>query len=656
MTPWGKSVSNEVTDTLLGRARRPRFFVLILSALFLLACANSLHAGSIVRYEVKVPLKHPGMVQVRLILNPEGATSIPLILPEGTVSGRRTGSGSTRTVTDFQVTNAKGKAIPFERSGLRYWVVHTQGARTVHVSYIVSQLVVGQDRAQAVWFQPADSLVYWKDSTPDPVRIRYFLPKGWKPATDLKPIASSHTFEAPSLAALLDSPALLGRLQRTDFKVRGILFSLVTCDRPRFDTHALTVRLKKMIQYQLDLFGMKPFDRYVFFLLDREDRSASFDEAHRSCSVYALPTHTLDFCGHGPKYKNQPYMQFARNLFCAWNTYYIHPLQRGESVLAQPSRSRAKWFTSGVSEYYALRTLFMTGLIDTDTFFNRIGHHLAGVESRQDYGQTSVAQASWDHVAGENPTCWRTPGLTSNGFLIGLLLDLEIRRVSRGQKNLDEVMKFLGWWFGKKNTGYDDNVDLEKAVSTVAEHDFSEFFRNHVEGPARLPVDSVLAEAGYDVERKDRGHPSRFLFIRHLSHAGFQPRSGRLTSVQDTNCLFNAGLRTGDRLATVNGVSIRDHKDLDTLSRALFAAWRSNSRDDRTVDHLSVTYRRNNKLLKAEVKLPTYGQKTTSITPSTGRKNARPAHLKDWLEPRWPPDGPPRPPRLPMGGGGTKRQ
>jgi hypothetical protein len=44
-----------------------------------------------------------------------------------------------------------------------------------------------------------------------------------------------------------------------------------------------------------------------------------------------------------------------------------------------------------------------------------------------------------------------------------------------------------------------------------------------------------------------------------------------------------------------------------------------------------VTFRRNGRMMKAKVALPSFCRKTVTITPKNGRKAGRPAYLKKWL-------------------------
>jgi len=621
---------------------RVTFLLLTSSLLFVLTIPGTACAGPVHLYEVKVSAKRPAVVKVRLTLAEVGESTIRLAWLGDEKRAGQNASAFARSLSAFQVTNNRGKPIPFERAGSRYWTVRPQGAQTVLVTYEVAQWVPRKDKRQAILFDPADSLVYWVGHESDPARIRYYVPKGWKVACSLKVAKSPLLFEASSVRRLFDSPALVGRINRTDFKIKGVPFALVFQQRPSFDAHAVALRLKKIAQYQFDLFGTKPFDRYAFLVVLHEEMQPCSGSERASSSVYSLPQRMFDTANcrkkdAGPFATRDLDLLFARQLFKAWNSRFIHPRSLEDSkegMLGRPAHTRARWFIQGVSEYYAHRSLLKTGLTDEAGFFSAAGTHLRKVESNGEYGRTSVARASGEASTSGYRANPNQLSVTSAGFLLGLVLDLEILEATRGRRSLDDVMKFLGWWFGKKKTGYDDNRDLEKAVSTVAEHDFSDFFRRYVEGTSRVPIAETMTRIGYAVDRRQQTTPCRYQFIRHLSRAGLQTQSGKIRSLTEDNCLHAAGLREGDRIVSILGVQVKDHADLDALARAFFAKWRKHvGPDDRSGDGtgVPVTFRRNGRVMKTKVALPSFCQMTVTITPKSGRKVGRPAYVKKWL-------------------------
>ena len=81
------------------------------------------------------------------------------------------------------------------------------------------------------------------------------------------------------------------------------------------------------------------------------------------------------------------------------------------------------------------------------------------------------------------------------GAILGLLLDLEIRKQSQGRKSLDDVMRYLYAEFYRKNRNYTPE-DFQKACELMAGASLDSFFTRYVRGRAELDYDSALAAAG----------------------------------------------------------------------------------------------------------------------------------------------------------------
>jgi len=81
------------------------------------------------------------------------------------------------------------------------------------------------------------------------------------------------------------------------------------------------------------------------------------------------------------------------------------------------------------------------------------------------------------------------------GALLGLLLDLEIRKRSSGAKSLDDVMRYLYGEFFKKNRNYGP-VDFQKACELMAGSSLDDFFSKYVRGKEELDYNAALEAAG----------------------------------------------------------------------------------------------------------------------------------------------------------------
>ena len=76
------------------------------------------------------------------------------------------------------------------------------------------------------------------------------------------------------------------------------------------------------------------------------------------------------------------------------------------------------------------------------------------------------------------------------GAILGLLLDLEIRKQSKGSKSLDDVMRYLYTEFFKKNRNYTP-ADFQKAAELAAGSSLETFFAKYVRGTEELDYNQL---------------------------------------------------------------------------------------------------------------------------------------------------------------------
>ena len=82
------------------------------------------------------------------------------------------------------------------------------------------------------------------------------------------------------------------------------------------------------------------------------------------------------------------------------------------------------------------------------------------------------------------------------GASVALMLDIEIRSITDGQKSLDNVMRLMDKRFGDTGKTY-TTKDVLAIVNEVSGQDFTNFFEQYVMGNSGLPpFEKTLAKVG----------------------------------------------------------------------------------------------------------------------------------------------------------------
>ena len=88
------------------------------------------------------------------------------------------------------------------------------------------------------------------------------------------------------------------------------------------------------------------------------------------------------------------------------------------------------------------------------------------------------------------------------GAILGFLLDLEIRKLSKNAKSLDDVMRHLYTEFYKKDRNYTP-TDFQKVSEQMAGASLEDFFARYVRGREELDYNRGLIAAGLRLDMSE---------------------------------------------------------------------------------------------------------------------------------------------------------
>jgi len=381
-----------------------------------------------------------------------------------------------------------------------------------------------------------------------PVTVTFHPPKGWKIATALKKDPQNpYRFYATSYDQLVDCPVEIGAFERHQFEVGGATYEVVLFDyRGEFRIENFLSMIRKIVSYQtLDLMRDVPFNRYVFIF------------------------HLIDEYGSGMEHSNSAVISFnrervrrdvfdvagiiAHEFFHVWNVKRIKPVGLFRYDFTRENYTRALWFCEGVTSYYAAMTRFRTGFWNRDQLYAHLSERITALQNRPARKIQSVEEASFHAWFEKYPWYQRPENSISyycKGELLGFLLDLKIREVTDNQRSLDDVMRFMNWWFGKRRVGFRDSEDILWVINSLAQTDFSKFFDKYIRGTEELPYQECLAFAGLKLREEVVSVPDPGF---HAERNFDQPMT--VNRVVSGGPAQKAGLQVGDEIVAINGKS-----------------------------------------------------------------------------------------------------
>jgi predicted metalloprotease with PDZ domain len=432
------------------------------------------------------------------------------------------------------------------------WRVQTGGRRNLTVRYKVYafELTVRTSHVDSdhAFLNPGSVFLHVVGRKTEPHEVRIRIPRGWKVATGLP--RKGNAWRAEDYDHLVDCPIEISRFERSLFRVRGKEHEFVICGPGNHDLARLTRDTTRVVEAAAKLFGGLPYDRYVFIMHSADKSSGGLEHTNST----ALQVARQNF---------QPEENYRRVLrlvtheyFHTWNVKRIIPGELLPWDLSREVHTDLLWLSEGFTNYYTLLLLGRSGLLDAGEVRDTITQWLTSHEQKPGRFVQSVSEASFDawiklYQADEN-TVNTTISYYEKGQIIGLLLDMEIRKRSRGRRSLDDVMRRLEQEFGRKGRGVFKG-DVIRLAEEAAGGSLAAFFRDYVDGVRPLPVGRALRSVGLKVSRSGgRKKKGGYLGISTEK----RPETIVLSTVLSGSPAEACGLSARDEIVAVDGARI----------------------------------------------------------------------------------------------------
>ncbi len=376
-------------------------------------------------------------------------------------------------------------------------------------------------------------------------------------------------YEAISYDELIDHPVEMGDFDLVSFKARGVAHHVAITGRHEADLPRLAKDMQKICEYQIDFFnGKAPMKEYVFLVMAVGEGYGGLE--HRAstallCSRDDLPQKNI-------KTISDHYRNFlglvSHEYFHTWNVKRIKPAVFLPYDLSRENYTSLLWAFEGLTSYYDDLVLLRTGLITRENYLQMLGETVTRVLRTGGRMKQSVAESSFDawtkfYRPDENSI---NSGVSyyAKGSLVGLALDLLIRRETKNKKSLDDVMQALWQYFGAKNIGVAED-GIEQLAQKVTGIDLKPFFDYALRGKQDLPLRELFEPFGIDFTLRaaesdaDKGGTPAKPGAKLPASLGVKAggvHEAKLQHVYDGSAAQRSGLSAGDAIIAVDGLRV----------------------------------------------------------------------------------------------------
>jgi predicted metalloprotease with PDZ domain len=530
-----------------------------------------------------------------------------------------------KNLYNLRVEDGAGRALEVERKAPSRWDVSGHdGSVVVRYTLFGDRLdgtYLAVDNTHAHLNMPA-TFLWAHGMEARPIELTVILPEpDWKIATQLRPTAQSHRFEAPNLHYFLDSPTEIGPLEMHEWEEGDARIRLALHHRGGKEQGEAFARLARaVVREEAAIFGeLPPFDYGVYtFIADYLPYASGDGMEHRNSTVLTSSRslqNPLDNIG-----------TVAHEFFHAWNVERIRPRSLEPFDFEKANLSGELWLAEGFTSYYDDLTLKRAGITDLDRYARDISGSLDAIMNapgRRFFSPIGMSEqaAFVDAAVSIDPTNRENTYASyyPYGAVLALGLDLSIRE-RYSPRSLDDFMAGMWRAYGKTERPY-DLTDVETMLAEVTDASFAkEYFDRYIETGGLPDFERLLALAGLELRKPRAGEV--------WLGARVELESGELRVVSRPlagSPLYQAGADRGDRVLELAGKAVGKDR---TVAEALAGLSPG--------DQISIAFEKRGESRKAELTLQ--GDPTIEVVPfeRVGREVPAAAQRfrKSWLESR----------------------
>jgi predicted metalloprotease with PDZ domain len=411
---------------------------------------------------------------------------------------------------------------------------------------------------QHAFLNLAEVLIYVEDARRGPQQVEFTnLPPGWKIATPLT--ATQGGYLAKSYDQLVDSPIEIGTFRESDFTGKcGTYRVVLDSPNPIETMNKILSPIQQIVAGATRWMNDCPFNTYTF-IYHFSDSPGRGGMEHASGTAITLPMRTLS--DHLDVFTSIS----AHEFFHLWNVKRIRPQSLEPIDYTQAEYTPTLWFSEGVDSTAADYIELRSGLLSEKKFLNDLGSDITELENRPAHLTQSAEESSIDAWLEKYPYYGlpeRSISYYNKGELLGILLDLRMRRASGGRASLQLLFRWMNQQYAKEGRFFADSAAIRDAAEKLSGADLHEFFAEYISGTREIPWDEFFGYVGLRVNRSEVT----------LGDLGFEvvqkfDRPPVVAAIDAGSEAEHAGMKAGDAIVQVNDKPVE--RDFDQQIRAI---------------------------------------------------------------------------------------
>ena len=505
-----------------------------------------------IRYTLSMPEPQTHLFHVKIEVEDFPGPDVDFIMPVWT-PGAYAVRDFARNVQDFGAGGRGWSKVDKSR-----WRVKANGGSKVTVTYRVWAFELEVDRSHLDdthgYFNGASVFMYVDGAKGDPVTLDIKPYRGWKVTTGLDRVAANR-FNAATYDELIDCPTDIGTAPVKTFRVRGKEHRVLIHGEQNWGHDRVTRDSKRIVEEAARMFGGLPYDHYTFLFFATSGPALGGLEHRNSTAITLNP-----WIGRPAKSYERVLEVTSHEFFHLWNVKRIRPTALGPFDYERETYTKLLWVMEGITSYYDDLICERAGLYPDGRYLKKVAEAIEKYREKPSRLRQSLTASSFDtwlwRYEGDGNSVNRMMSYYEKGSLVGMCLDLEIRRRTSNRKSLDDVMRHLWSDVAQKGRTLEED-DLRPIVERVAGASFKEFFDKYVDGTAEVPFESFLKVCGLELVKEPpkgddaKDEPKALAWLGIGTRANGERPS--IANVAEGSPAWRDGLSPGDEIVAVDG-------------------------------------------------------------------------------------------------------
>ena len=543
----------------------------LLSALLLLSPVAMAQQA----YTVSLDLKNVKNDQVRVVVNtPEiKEDKITYIIPS-VIPGSYAQKDYGRFVSKFRAYDAKGRKLKTAQQGKNLFVI-SKAHKLARLEYLVDD-TWDVEKEDNYIFQPGGTNIdannnfvinhfgfygYLEGYKMLPYTVNIQKPEHLLAATSLpvnRQSPEQDVVQASDYVRLADAPIMYSRPDTASFRTGSTTVSVaVHSETGKVSAEEVREMIKPLATALTNFFGGMPVDRYQFIMYfpamgqSKVTRYGGYGALeHSYSSMYFLPEQT------GDDLRNMVLDVASHEFLHILTPLNVHSEEIEYFDFKDPKLSQHLWLYEGVTEYFSHLVQLHEGLKTYESFQKEM---MEKMRRASEFREVSFTEMSRRIIEPEYQEMYTN--VYQKGALIGFLLDIRLKELSRGQMGLRELMLDLSRQYGPNKPFKDDELIDVIVARTYPE--IRQFFNDYVIGDTPLPYEQYYRKIGWDYTGKKEGTKLTFGDFR----LGYEKQRKFFWIAEPLDNRF--GLQKYDILYAINGEPLTEENIYQLLRPVL---------------------------------------------------------------------------------------